>query len=107
MAYGAFEALGGLDVHARYDYGRIAEVVQDFDLAAAHADTILQQAPDHLLGLVLSMHVAERRGDNARRDQFARRLLAVQQAELAKGLEEYQAHRNDIDAAIAAIGAKR
>jgi hypothetical protein len=102
MAFGAYEALGELDLDLRYDYGRVAEVAGNLDLAAAQADTILQQAPDHLLGLVLAMRVADRRGDTARRNQFAHRLLAAESSERAKGLEEYRLHQGDLDAAIAA-----
>ncbi|HSA57778.1 MAG TPA: hypothetical protein VLE53_18835 [Gemmatimonadaceae bacterium] len=107
MALGAYESLGELDLDLRYDYGRVAEVSGNLDLAAAQADTILRQAPDHLLGLVLAMRVAERRGDEARRRQFADRLLSVEAAERKKDLDEYRLHQGDLEAAIAAARARR
>lgn len=105
MALAAHEAVGTFDLDLRYDYGRIAEVSGDLDMAAAQADTILRQAPDHLLGLILAMHVAQARGDRATVDSLRQRLLAVRDVELAKGLQEYDLHRNDIDAALATAGA--
>ena len=100
-------ALGELDIDLRYDYGRVAEVAGNLDLAAAQADTILQQAPNHLLGLVLTMRVADRRGDTARRNQFAQRLLAAESSERAKDLEEYRLHQGDLEAALAAARSYR
>lgn len=102
MALGAYESLGELDLDLRYDYGRVAEVSGNLDLAQAQADTILRQAPTHLLGLVLAMRVADRRGDQARRNQFAQRLLAAEAAERAKGLNEYDLHAGDLQAALTA-----
>lgn len=102
MALGAYESLGELDLDLRYDYGRVAEVSGNLDLAQAQADTILRQAPSHLLGLVLAMRVADRRGDQPRRNQFAQRLLAAEAAERAKGLPEYGLHEGDLAAAITA-----
>lgn len=104
MALAAHEAVGTFDLDLRYDYGRIAEVSGNLDVAAAQADSILREAPDHLLGLILAMRVAQDRGDNAAADSLRRRLLAARDGELAKGLQEYQLHRNDIDAALAAAG---
>lgn len=100
MAVGAYESLGALDNDLRYDYGRMAEVAGELDLAKAQADSILMTSPDHLLGLVLAARLAERRGDNAEHRRLLNRLSAVQAAELAKGLEEYTRHRADIDAAL-------
>jgi hypothetical protein len=107
MAIPAYEALGQLDADLRYDLGRIAEVSGNLDLAVAQADTILRGAPDHLLGIILSMRVAAARSNSARRDELERRLLAVQDAELRKSLEEYALHRADIDAAIASARSRR
>lgn len=102
MALGAYESLGELDLDLRYDYGRVAEVSGNLDLAQAQADTILRQAPNHLLGLVLAMRVADRRGDQTRRNQLAQRLLAAEAAERAKGLNEYDLHAGDLEAALTA-----
>ena len=101
MAIPVYESLGPLDLDARYDLGRIAQVSGQLALAQAQADTILQQAPDHLLGLVLATALADARGDQSGRAGFERRLLAAETSQLAKGLPEYTRHRSDIDAALA------
>jgi hypothetical protein len=54
MAIAAFEMLGNLDADSRYDLGMIGEASENGPLAKAQADTILQQNPDHLLGLILA-----------------------------------------------------
>lgn len=100
MAVGAYESLGPLDNDLRYDYGRMAEVAGELDLANAQADSILMNSPDHLLGLVLAARVAERRGDDPEQRRLLARLAAVRAAELARGLDEYARHRADIDAAL-------
>jgi hypothetical protein len=102
MAIPVFESLGALDLDARYDLGRIALVSGRLDLAQAQADTILTQAPDHLLGLVLAVSVAEARGNAGDRAALERRLLSAETAQRAGALPEYDRHRADIDAALAA-----
>ena len=106
MAIPAFEALGTLDADARFDLGRVAELSRNYDIASAQADTILRDAPTHLLGLVLAARVADARGDRAARATFERRLLSAESAELQKPLDEYARHRADIDAALNAARAR-
>ncbi len=89
-----------LDADLRYDMGRIAEVAGRADVASAQADTILRAQPTHLLGLVLAIKAAALQGDAAKATDARRRLAAAAPAERAKGLEEYQRHGNDIDAAL-------
>lgn len=100
MAVGAYESLGPLDNDLRYDYGKMAEVAGELDLAKAQADSILMDSPDHLLGLVLAARVAERRGEGPEQRRLLERLAAVRTAQLARGLDEYTRHRADIDAAL-------
>jgi len=107
MASTVYESLGRLDADLRYDYGRISEVSGNLDIAAAQADSILQESPRHLLGLILAARVADSRGDNARRDALEKELLAAQASELAKPLNEYTLHRDEISAAIAAARSRR
>ncbi|HEX9562741.1 MAG TPA: hypothetical protein VF981_02170 [Gemmatimonadaceae bacterium] len=102
MALGVYESLGPLDADLRYDYGRIAEVGGNLDIAQAQADSILLQSPDHLLGLILASSVAAARNQDDRVAALNSRLLAAEAAQLATGLQEYVLHRTDIDAAIAA-----
>jgi hypothetical protein len=99
--YGRMPELGvPLDADLRYDMGRIAEVAGQANVAAAQADTILRAQPTHLLGLVLAIKAASLQGDAARADALRRRLAEAAPAERARGLEEYQRHGNDVDAAL-------
>jgi hypothetical protein len=102
MAITVYESLGPLDLDQRYDMGRIAQLSGQLEIAQAQADSILRQAPNHLLGLILAAAVAEARGNQADRATYERKLLAAESAQLAQGLEEYTRHRADIDAALAA-----
>jgi hypothetical protein len=101
MALTAYQMLGPLNLDQRYDLGRIGEVSGAPELARAQADTILQRNPTHLLGLTLAAGAAAARGDAAAERSYRRRLLAAERPELAKNLPEYQAHRVDIDSALA------
>ena len=103
MAVGAYEALAPLDNDLRYDYGRMAEMAGELDLARSQADSILRENPDHLLGLILKARVAQARSDSAGYKRYLDRVARAATTELAKSLEEYTRHRSDIDAAIAAV----
>jgi hypothetical protein len=101
MALQAYQDLGGMTIDQRYDLGRLAEVAGDAQLAAAQADTILRQHPQHLLGLVLASRAAQLRGDTRAAQQYLDRLAAAERSERLKQLPEYLLHQNDIDAALA------
>lgn len=100
MALEAFRMLSPMNADQRYDMGRIAEVAGAFPLAGAQADTILQQNPTHLLGLILAGRVANLQKDPAKQSALARRLLAALPAETAKRLSEYERHQDDITKAV-------
>lgn len=104
MAISSYEMLGTLNTDQRYDLGRLAEVTGDLDRAAAQADTILRGSPDHLLGLVLAADVARKRNETAKARQYLDRLVKAAPSERAKQLPEYEAHANDINAALAEAG---
>ena len=107
MAIRAYEMIGPPDLHIRYDEGMIAVIAGDANFAKAEADTILAQAPTHLLGLILAVKAAGLRQDMTARTQFVKRFLAAVPAERKKKLKEYEDHKNDIDAELtAARGAK-
>ena len=101
MAITAYEMLGDLSLDQRYDLGRIAEVSGDPLIATAQADTILLKNPTHLLGLVLAANAARMRKDETKAREYLRRLAAAEASERAKKLPEYEAHANDISAALA------
>jgi hypothetical protein len=100
MAIQSFEALAPLDAHQRYDLGLLGLVSGDGALARAQADTILANNASHLLGLILGMRAAGLQSDAAARADFVRRLSTALVSERAKGLQEYQDHAPDIDAAV-------
>jgi hypothetical protein len=96
-----------LDAHLRYDLGRVAEVIGVMDVAAAQADTVLRQHPDHLLGLALAIRVAWLDGDEAKARTLERRLVSVAPRERAKGLPEYERHKDDIGNALTEARGRR
>ena len=100
MAIPAYQMVQPLDLDARYDMGRIAEVAGLADFARAQADTILRAEPNHLLGLVLAIRAARLAGNESAAIAFERRLIAAESAERQRNREEYTRHRADIDAAL-------
>jgi hypothetical protein len=89
-----------LDADQRFDVGRIAEVAGALQIAKAQADTILQQHPDHLLGLLLAAHAAKLSGNTAALNEYKSTFERVRTRELAKNLPEYKRHTADIDTGI-------
>jgi len=104
MAIQAYEMMGPLDAHGRYDLGMIGIVAGDVPLARAQADTILAANKPHLLGLILAMKAAGLRQDLKARAGYQQRLAAAAPAERAKKLKEYDDHSADIDAALKTSG---
>lgn len=101
MALESYRLLSPMNADQRYDMGRIAEVAGAIPLAGAQADTILQQNPTHLLGLVLAARVAALEKQPGKEATFGKRLLAALKSETAKKLPEYDRHQDDITAAVA------
>lgn len=101
MALESYRLLSPMNADQRYDMGRIAEVAGAYPLAAAQADTVLQQNPTHLLGLILATRIAALEKDPAKQGAFTRRLLAAVPGETAKKLPEYDRHQADITEAVA------
>jgi hypothetical protein len=100
MAIPAYQMLQPLDLDARYDMGRIAEVAGLADFARAQADTILRADPNHLLGLVLAIRASRLARDEPAATAFERRLIVAEPTQRRRGLVEYTRHRTDIDAAL-------
>ena len=102
MAIEAYQMIGRLDEDQHYDVGRIAVVAGALPLARAHADSILSRSPNHLLGLILAADVAEREGRSDARAEYERRLVAAEAREVQRAAPEYERHRDEITAALAA-----
>ncbi len=101
MTLEAYRMLSPMNADQRYDMGRIAEVAGAIPLAHAQADTILQQNPTHLLGLILAARVASLEKNSAGKAAFTARFLSALKAETAKALPEYERHQDDISTAAA------
>ena len=106
MAVEAYQRLPKLTPDQRYHLGRIGAVTGVQQLASAEADTILQQRPTHLLGLVLAAQGARMRGDEATARGYDRRLLAALANEEKAALPEYAQHANDITRAVESARAR-
>ena len=106
MAIQAYEMIGPVDAHARYDIGVISAAVGDVARARAEADTILAAQPKHLLGLVLAIRAADLTHDGAAEARYRRRLATAAPTERT-ALKEYAEHKRDIDDALAKASAAR
>jgi hypothetical protein len=100
MALIAYRDLAPYNADERYDMGRIGEVAGALPFAKAQADSILLANPNHLLGLILEARLATIAGDTTQLRTYERRLLAAEKPELAKKLDEYTRHQDDIANAI-------
>jgi hypothetical protein len=100
MAIQAYQMIGPLDAHARYDIGTISAAVGETAIARQEADSILKDQPNNLLGLALAIRTATMAGDSKAAAQFRQRLIAAAPAERAKNLKEYTEHSGDIDRAL-------
>jgi len=100
MAIQAYQMIGPLDAHARYDIGTISAAVGETALARQEADSILASQPNNLLGLTLAIRAATMAGDSNGAAKLRQRLIAAAPAERAKNLKEYTEHSSDIDRAL-------
>ena len=103
MALSAFEGIAPMTAHVRYDVGLVALIAGDLERASAESDSILAARENHLLGLVLAARVADARGDVAAGNALRARLAKAERSERASGLQEYQDHAADIDAAVRSV----
>ncbi|HEX2721999.1 MAG TPA: hypothetical protein VHM24_03715 [Gemmatimonadaceae bacterium] len=102
MAISAYQMLNPMTLDQRYDLGRIAEISGALPLARAQADTILQNNPRHLLGLILASRIAALENRVAERKTYDARLLSAYPAEVARKLPEYERHADDITNTLSA-----
>ena len=85
------------DADAYFHLGLLELLLGQPDAAALHAEAILAEAPDHLLGWILQERVAERRGDAAGVEQARSRFMAALESQREANLDEYVQHRQIID----------
>jgi zinc ribbon protein len=101
MGIPAHEALENPTSDERFHLARLAEIASDSTIARAQSDTILINEPNNLLGLLMQSRAALMNGNAAKAKKFDQQLLKVLDAELAKGTQDYQLHRAEIDRAAA------
>ena len=92
MALGAYGQLDTIDADARYHAAVLRLQTGDAGGARALADTILRQAPGHLLGYVVLGSVADLTGDTAAAGRARREFLQHYAAESAAARPEYRDH---------------
>ena len=100
MGIAAYEMMGNLDADGRYDLGMIGWASRNSSIARAQADTILQQNPSHLLGLILAARAARLDNNEAEERSFYQRFVAAEPRERGAGRDEYVIHQNDITTAL-------
>ena len=94
MARQAYEMLPTADrtVDSRYHMATLHLMVGDTPSTLAQADTIMQEAPDNLLGWYLRAVVADFQGDSAGNRDARDRFDAAFEAQMATGRQEYLDH---------------
>lgn len=104
------QAYGGLppadiDADARFHIGLLRLMTGDPDGARESADAILAGNPDHLLGWILRINVAEARADEAGLAEARERFRAALASERAADRPEYAQHGSLIDEQARQVGA--
>lgn len=99
MALAAYAQLlpGDVDADARYHAAMIRMHTGDLAGAAALADTIRSEAPDHLFSFVIHGTLARQRGDQARLKTEQAEFLTRYDTELAADRPEYGLHTFILD----------
>lgn len=98
MALQAYAMLGPLDLDARYHVGLIAALVGNVETVKAQLDSILNAAPNHLLGHMLSYTYHSLSADQAAIAADYAAFLAAYDSEMATGRTEYAQHRPALEA---------
>ena len=109
MAMAVYEQLQPLDLDQRFDLGTIALAAGMHPVARAHADTILQKDPVHLLGLALLSRAARAAGSVTEAERADARFRQAADGEWKKKGEkaEYERHRIDIETELKRLAAGR
>jgi hypothetical protein len=98
MALQAYGLVDQLDADARYHIALIHLVVDDVLSARGEIEVLLDEAPDHLLGLIVLSDIAGRTGDAAAAASVRERFINSYESQISSGRQEYEAHRVTIDA---------
>lgn len=94
MSVAAYERARPLDADGLFHLSVLQRMALQAEEALATAEEALAVHPDHLLNLAAAAGAAADLGQDARARELYGRMLEVWDAEMAKGLEEYEAHAN-------------
>lgn len=92
QAYGQVPP-GEVDADARFHIGLLELLQGGRDAARATARTMLEEDPDHLLGLILAARAADMEGDSATARSYRERLRSAIASGGIPDRPEYEAHR--------------
>ena len=97
MAIGAYEQLAQATPDQRYHAAMLHLAVGEAPAAAALADSILTESPNHLLGFVLRGEIAEQLNDAALLAKTYTAFLSRYDAEIKTNRPEYLDHKPVLD----------
>lgn len=92
MALAAYSGLEQLDLDARYHVALLSLASDDPAAAAAQADTMLLEDPNHLLGLIIAAQAHDRSGRVDLAADYFRHFLDAYTPEAAASRREYLDH---------------
>jgi tetratricopeptide (TPR) repeat protein len=98
MAIAAYQAVDSLDPDRRYHLALLNLVAGRPEDALAHADTILAEIPNHLLGLAVAARAYDRLGRTELAAEFFQRFLDEYTPETAASRSEYIDHGRTLTA---------
>ncbi len=97
MALAAYGMIDTVDVDLRYHAGALQIRAGNYPAALALADTIQAIAPQHLMGDMLRLEVAQSRADSAAIAKYSRQFLDHFDRQIGSGRPEYDEHRAMLD----------
>jgi hypothetical protein len=97
MALAAYGMVATVDIDLRFHAGALHIRAGDYAAALALADTIQAIAPDHLMGDMLRLEVAQFRKDAPAITKYSRQYLDHYDRQIGSGRPEYEEHRVMLD----------
>lgn len=93
MGIAAYERARPLDADGLFHLALFQRMAGEPEAALATAEEALSAHPNHLLNLAAAAGAAAEAGDTALAESYYERLLSGWEDEMARSLEEYEAHR--------------
>lgn len=101
MAIAAYDRARPLDHDGLYHLSVLQNAAGQLDAALDNATRILDEDPDHVLGLLAAAHAADELGLDEEAHSHYEHLLEVYDDEMARGLQEYRDHARTVSSARA------